>query len=322
MSTTRTQQIVGAAAVRRGVVRGRSSSPYHPATATTTPSPAVAPMTAPSERRHVVHHPASLSSRWSSKPCSRSFVRRWSVRCGWGMPRPSGPGTNSRFSCTSAPFQPATSQISVTARRPCRSRPRWTKKSTASEISSAAIGKSTASVPWATYWASFFHADERRVVVHGRQARMAVLHRQQHLAGRVAVADLADDQPVRVEPQGVADQLALGDLADALDVGLPRLPLQHRRGARRVGAQVELARVLDDDDAGVGCEHVRHRPHERRLAGTGLAGDDHPHAGAHDRRRAASASPGRSCRAPRARRATRRAARCAGWRPAARSRRS
>ena len=40
---------------------------------------------------------------------------------------------------------------------------------------------------------------QRRVVVDRRQARMAVLHRQQHLAGRVAVADLADDQPLRVE---------------------------------------------------------------------------------------------------------------------------
>ena len=93
------------------------------------------------------------------EPGSRSLVRRASDRCGWGSPRPSGPGTKMRFSCTSAPFQPATSQISVTARRPRRSRPRWTKKSTASEISRAAIENSTASEPWATYCASFFHAD-------------------------------------------------------------------------------------------------------------------------------------------------------------------
>ena len=109
-------------------------------------------------------------------------------------------------------------------------------------MSSAAIENSTASEPWATYWASFFHADERRVVVDGRQARVPVLHREQHLPRRVAVADLADDQPLGVEPQGVADELALGDLADALDVRLPRLPLQHRMRPERGSApRFELA---------------------------------------------------------------------------------
>ena len=59
---------------------------------------------------------------------------------------------------------------------------------------------------------------------------------------------LTDDQPVRVEPKSVAHELALGDLADTFDVRLTRLPLEHRVGAQRIGADVQFAGVLDDHE--------------------------------------------------------------------------
>ena len=146
---------------------------------------------------------------------------------------------------------------------------------------------------------------------------MAVLHGEQHLPGRVAVADLADDQPARVEPQGVADELALGDLTDALDVRLARLPLEDGRRPPWVGGEVELAGVLDDDDPRLRRQLVGHRPQQRRLAGAGLTRTRRRASRRPSPPPAASASPGRWCPAARARRGWRRAARCGGSQPAA-----
>ncbi len=125
---------------------------------------------------------------------------------------------------------------------------------------------------------------QRRVMVHGRQAGMAVLHGEQHLPGGVAVAHLADDQPARVEAQGVADELALGDLTDALDVGLARLPFEDGSRPAWIGGEVELAGVLDDDHPGLRRQLVGHRAQQRRLAGAGLARHDDAHPGDHRRR--------------------------------------
>ena len=213
----------------------------------------------------------ALSSRWSSKPCSRSLVRRRSVRCGWGSARPSGPATKMRLSCTSAPFQPATSQTSVTTRRPLRSRPRWTKKSTASEISSAAIENSTASEPWATYWASFFHADSAEwwwtvdrlgwpCCIASSISRAASPSRTSPTISQCGLNRRAWRTSSRWSISPTPSMFASRVSHSSTELG-----------TARVGAEVELAGVLDDDDAGVDRQHVGHRPHERRLAGAGLA---------------------------------------------------
>ena len=61
---------------------------------------------------------------------------------------------------------------------------------------------------------------------------------------------LADDDAVGPHTQGVADQIALLDLADAFEVGRPRLQPDHVRLL-----QLQLGRVLDGDQPFVarGC---------------------------------------------------------------------
>ena len=120
------------------------------------------------------------------------------------------------------------------------------------------------------------------VGVHGGQrAVVAGRHRLEHVEG-LAAADLADDDAVGAHAQRVADQVADGDLALALDV-------------RRAGLQpddvllleLEFGGVLDGDDALVLRDQPGEGVEQRGLAGARGAGDDDVEAGPDERRRAA-----------------------------------
>ncbi len=139
-------------------------------------------------------------------------------------------------------------------------------------------------------------ASRGRVGVHGRQrAVVAGVHRLQHVE-RLAAAALADDDPVGPHAQRVADQVADGDRALALDVGRPGLQPDDV-----VLLQLQLDGVLDGDDplalGDEGGQHVE----QRRLPGAGAAGDDDVEPGldagvqqlGHLRRQGAEARSGR-----------------------------
>ena len=79
---------------------------------------------------------------------------------------------------------------------------------------------------------------------------MAGVHRLQHVEG-FGAAHLADDDAVRPHAQRVAHQVALVDLARALDVGRPRFQLDDVRLL-----QLQLGRVLDGDDAFAVVDHA------------------------------------------------------------------
>ncbi len=84
----------------------------------------------------------------------------------------------------------------------------------------------------------------RRVGVHRRHRPfVAGIHRLQHVE-RFAAAHLADDDPIRAHAQRVLHQLALTDLAAALDVRRPGL---HAGDVDLL--QLQLGCVLDRDDA-------------------------------------------------------------------------
>ena len=104
----------------------------------------------------------------------------------------------------------------------------------------------------------------RGVGVQGRhRAVVARVHRLQHVE-RFAAADLADDDPVGPHAQGVAEQVADGDLTPVLDVGRPTLEaddvLLH---------QLQLGRVLDGDDALVRGDRPGEQVQQGGLAGAG-----------------------------------------------------
>ena len=83
----------------------------------------------------------------------------------------------------------------------------------------------------------------RRVRVTGRERPvLAGRHRLEHVQ-RLARATLPDDDPVGPHVEGIAEQVADGDLALTLDVRRPGLELDHVRLA-----QLELGGVLDRDD--------------------------------------------------------------------------
>ena len=72
---------------------------------------------------------------------------------------------------------------------------------------------------------------------------MAGVHGLEHIEG-LATPDLAYNYTVRPHPKGVPHQVALSDLALALDVGRPRLK-PHDMWL----LQLQLGAVLDSDDA-------------------------------------------------------------------------
>ena len=81
-----------------------------------------------------------------------------------------------------------------------------------------------------------------------------------------AAAALADDDPLGPHTQGVADQVAGGDRALALDVRRPRLQPDDV-----VLLQLQFGRVLDRHDPLVVRDEARQRVQQRRLAATGAA---------------------------------------------------
>ena len=112
-------------------------------------------------------------------------------------------------------------------------------------------------------------------VDRGDRAVVAGVHGLEHVEGLAATA-LADDDAVGPHAQAVADEVADGDLALALDVR--RAGLQ---GEHVVLVELELLGVLDGDDALVGGDERRQHVEGRRLAGAGAAGDDHVEAADH-----------------------------------------
>ncbi len=143
-----------------------------------------------------------------------------------------------------SPSMPTTSVIVTIRRLPSRSRVWWTIRSIALATCSriARTGRSTPAI--STIVSSRESASRGRVGVHGGdRAVVAGVHRLQHVEGG-AVADLADDDAVGPHPQRVADEVADGDLAPALDVGRARLQPQHV-----LLVELQLGGVLDRDDA-------------------------------------------------------------------------
>ena len=109
----------------------------------------------------------------------------------------------------------------------------------------------------------------RRVGVdRAERALVTGVHRLHHVEG-LGAADLTDDDAVGAHTQGVAHEVALGDLAAAFEARRARF---QRDDVRLL--QPELRRVLDRDDA-LGVRDVAgERVEQRRLTGTGTAGDD------------------------------------------------
>ena len=101
----------------------------------------------------------------------------------------------------------------------------------------------------------------------GDRAVVAGVHGLEHVEG-LAGAALADHDAVGAHTQGVADQVADGDLTLALDVRRAGLEGQHV-----LLVELELLGVLDGDDALVVGDERRQHVERRRLTGAGTAGD-------------------------------------------------
>ena len=84
----------------------------------------------------------------------------------------------------------------------------------------------------------------------------------------LGAAHLADDDPVRPHPEGLAYQLAQGDLAGTFDVRAAGHQADQVRMRRR-----QLGRILDADDPLVRRNRTQGRSQQGRLARTGAAGD-------------------------------------------------
>ncbi len=113
-------------------------------------------------------------------------------------------------------------------------------------------------------------------VQRAHRAVVAGVHGLQQVE-RLGSADFADDDAFGAHTQAVADQLAHGDLAFALDVGRPGFQPHHVRLL-----QLEFGRVLAGDDALVVLDVVGQAVEQRGLAGAGAAGDQHVAADAAD----------------------------------------
>ncbi|KTT92345.1 hypothetical protein NS44R_14630, partial [Mammaliicoccus sciuri] len=108
------------------------------------------------------------------------------------------------------------------------------------------------------------------------RAVVAGVHRLQQVE-RFGAADFADDDALGAHTQAVADQLAHGDLALALDVRRPGFQPHHMRLL-----QLEFGGVFAGDDALVVLDIVGQAVQQRGLAGAGAARDDHVAADAAD----------------------------------------
>ena len=104
--------------------------------------------------------------------------------------------------------------------------------------------------------------------MHGTEgAFVARVHGVQHVE-RLRAADLTDDDAVRAHSQGVAQQVALSDLALAVQVGRPRLHRDHVRLLK-----LHFHRVFDRHDA-LRLRYVSgERVEECCSTGAGTSGD-------------------------------------------------
>ena len=211
--------------------------------------------------------PCAMTCRGSAAGCR-------SPRTGPGpCPSASTPVCRKRkISCivTTSPSMPVSSDRLISLRRPSARRPTWMTTLIAEAIWARAdrAGMSMPLMP--IICSTRDKRIARRVGVdRGHRAVVAGVHRLQHVE-RLAGANLADDDPVGPHAQRVLDQVALGDLALALDV-------------RRAGFQpddvllleLELGRILDRDDALAVVDEGRHGVEHGRLARAGAAGDQH-----------------------------------------------
>ncbi len=97
---------------------------------------------------------------------------------------------------------------------------------------------------------------------------MAGVHGLQEVE-RLGATDFADDDPLGTHTQAVLDEITHGDHAFAFDVGGARFEANHVRLL-----QLKFGRVLAGDDTFVGIDRRGQAVQQRRLAGTGTAGDD------------------------------------------------
>ena len=97
---------------------------------------------------------------------------------------------------------------------------------------------------------------------------MAGVHRLQQVE-HFGSAHLADDDALGPHAQAVLDEVAHGHLALAFKIGRARFEAHHMRLL-----QLQFGRVLAGDDALVAVDIVGQAVEQRRLAGTGAAGDD------------------------------------------------
>src|SRR5208283_670180 len=105
---------------------------------------------------------------------------------------------------------------------------------------------------------------------------MAGRHRLQHGEYFVA-ADLADDYAVRPHTQRVPDQVALGDLTLAFDVGRPRFEPDHVRLL-----EAQFGRVFNRHNSLVGRHEQRHAVKQGRFTRAGAAANQDVEPRAHD----------------------------------------
>ena len=150
----------------------------------------------------------------------------------------------SGWTAKSSRCREATQPTSTMRRVPSEPRSSWTTRSTAALTWSCSASNGTSTSLIDASVSSRISASTVRVGVHGGQrALVAGVHGLEHVE-RLAAADLADDDAVGAHAQRVADQVADGDLAVALDVRRAGLQPDHV-----VLRQGQLGGVLDGDDA-------------------------------------------------------------------------
>ena len=185
--------------------------------------------------------------------------------------RPGAARTNRNSSCiwTTAPSMPVTSLMLVTRRLPSGNRCNWTMILIAEAIWDRMLPSLMAKPAIPTICSSRDNRIARAVGMDRRhRSLVAGGHRLQHVEGFLA-ANLADDDAVRPHAQRVLDELALPDLAAALDAGRSRLQAAHVRLL-----QLQLGGVLDGDQALPVRDVAGQRIEECGLAAAGAAGND------------------------------------------------
>ncbi len=183
-----------------------------------------------------------------------------------------------------SPSMPTTSVTWLMRREPSRKRSTWTMRFSADAICSrmARVGRSKPAISTIVSRRASASRGALACTVESEPSWPGV-HRLEHVQG-LGAADLTDDDAIGAHAQGVAHEIANGDLALAFDVGRARLEADHV-----LLAQLELDGILDRDDALVPGNEARQHVEQRRLAGAGAARDEDVHAaldsrGKHGRR--------------------------------------